>query len=96
MNAGAYGGEFKDIVLETTYFDGELDLKTIQNKEHKFGYRYSIFDETNDTQVPGLTPYQKNYLYPCFYRYLFELEEFVEHRSVLAFSVFCYVRQVSV
>lgn len=48
MNAGAYGGEFKDIVVETIYLDSELNLKTIQNKEHKFSYRYSIFDETND------------------------------------------------
>ncbi len=48
MNAGAYGGEFKDIVIETTYLDKNLNIKTISNKEHKFSYRYSIFDETND------------------------------------------------
>jgi len=51
MNAGAYGGEFKDIVLETTYIDSELNLKTIQNEEHKFSYRYSIFDNTNDNII---------------------------------------------
>ena len=48
MNAGAYGGEFKDIVIETTYLDSNLNLKTISNKEHEFSYRHSIFDETND------------------------------------------------
>ena len=48
MNAGAYGGEFKDIVLETTYLDKELNIKTISKKEHNFRYRYSIFDETDD------------------------------------------------
>ena len=48
MNAGAYGGEFKDIVVETTYLDSNLNLKTISNKEHEFSYRHSIFDETND------------------------------------------------
>jgi len=48
MNAGAYGGEFKDIVIETTYLDRDLNIKTISNKEHEFSYRYSIFDETND------------------------------------------------
>jgi len=48
MNAGAYGGEFKDIVIETTYLDRDLNIKTISNKEQKFSYRYSIFDETND------------------------------------------------
>ena len=48
MNAGAYGEEFKDIVTETTYLDSDLNIKTIANSEHKFNYRYSIFDETND------------------------------------------------
>ena len=48
MNAGAYNGEFKDIVIETKYLDSNLNLKTITNSEHKFSYRYSIFDETND------------------------------------------------
>ncbi len=48
MNAGAYGGEFKDIIISTTYLDEELNLHTISNKEHKFSYRNSIFSETND------------------------------------------------
>lgn len=48
MNAGAYGGEFKDIVIETTYLDNELNLKTISNNEHKFSYRHSIFNDTDD------------------------------------------------
>lgn len=48
MNAGAYGGEFKDIVVETTYLDSDLNIKTISNEEHKFSYRYSIFDETDN------------------------------------------------
>ena len=47
MNAGAYGGEFKSIVLETTYLDRNLNIKTISNEEHKFSYRHSIFDETD-------------------------------------------------
>ncbi len=48
MNAGAYGGEFKDIIVMTTYLDEELNLHTISNKEHEFGYRHSIFEGTND------------------------------------------------
>lgn len=48
MNAGAYGGEFKDIVIATTYLDENLELHTINNKEHEFSYRHSIFSETND------------------------------------------------
>ena len=48
MNAGAYGGEFGDIVISTTYLDENLNIHTISNKEQKFSYRYSIFNETND------------------------------------------------
>ncbi len=43
MNAGAYGGEMKDIVISTTYLDENLNLKIIDNKEHEFGYRSSKF-----------------------------------------------------
>lgn len=43
MNAGAYGKEFKDIVLETKYMDTQGNVYTIDNKQHKFEYRNSIF-----------------------------------------------------
>ena len=43
MNAGAYGGEFKDIVISTTYIDNNLNINTINNIQHKFEYRSSIF-----------------------------------------------------
>lgn len=44
MNAGAYGSEMKNIVLSTTYLDLEDNtIKTINNEEHDFTYRKSIF-----------------------------------------------------
>lgn len=43
MNAGAHGGEMKDIVISTTYIDMEGHTHTISNKEHHFEYRKSIF-----------------------------------------------------
>lgn len=43
MNAGAYGGEIKDVVLSTTYMDLEGNVKTINNEQHEFEYRKSIF-----------------------------------------------------
>ena len=43
MNAGAYGGEMKQVVVQTTYMDLSGNTKTIQNDEHKFEYRKSIF-----------------------------------------------------
>ncbi len=45
MNAGAYGGEMKDIVFETTYIDENLVVRT--TTEHGFEYRKSIFTNTN-------------------------------------------------
>ncbi len=43
MNAGAYGGEMKDVVRDTTYLTSNGEVKTISGEEHKFGYRTSIF-----------------------------------------------------
>lgn len=43
MNAGAHGGEMKDIVLETKCMDMEGNIKILSNEEQKFEYRNSIF-----------------------------------------------------
>ena len=46
MNAGAYGGEIRDVVVKTTYLDPtSMEIKTITGEEHKFGYRHSVFKE---------------------------------------------------
>ena len=43
MNAGAYGGEMKDVVVKTTYIDKDGDIKTVEGDGHGFGYRKSVF-----------------------------------------------------
>ena len=43
MNAGAYGGELKDVVTETDYLDENLELHTLRGPEHEFSYRHSVF-----------------------------------------------------
>ena len=44
MNAGAYGGEFKDIITEVEFFlPDENEIKVFTNEECKFEYRKSIF-----------------------------------------------------
>lgn len=43
MNAGAYGCEMKDIVIETKYIDLDGNIYVLSNKEHQFEYRKSIF-----------------------------------------------------
>ena len=45
MNAGAYGAEFKDIVISTRCIDENGDIWVLNNKEHHFSYRHSIFSE---------------------------------------------------
>lgn len=45
MNAGAYGSEFKDIVVSSEYLDKDLNICEINNEEHEFKYRHSRFCE---------------------------------------------------
>ncbi len=46
MNAGAYGMELKDVVIKTKYLDLDTnEIKIINNEEHEFEYRKSIFQE---------------------------------------------------
>ena len=45
MNAGAYGGEMKDIVVSADYVDGMGNARTIGFSEMQFGYRYSVFSD---------------------------------------------------
>lgn len=44
MNAGAYGGEMKDIIEWVEVLDMDLKLKKLQNAEMRFGYRKSIIE----------------------------------------------------
>lgn len=45
MNAGAYGSEMKDCVVETKYMDYDGNIYIINADEHEFGYRRSIFSK---------------------------------------------------
>lgn len=46
MNAGAYGGEIKDVAVEIKAFDFEGNLHCFKNEEMNFSYRHSrIFDD---------------------------------------------------
>lgn len=42
MNAGAYGGEMKDIVRQVTVLDQEGVVRTLTGEEMQFGYRTSL------------------------------------------------------
>lgn len=47
MNAGAYDGEMKDVVVETTCLDKNADEVRLSSDEHNFGYRTSRMQEEN-------------------------------------------------
>ena len=47
MNAGAYGGELKDVVVSVDYLDEDLNLRTATGEECDFRYRGSAFSDTN-------------------------------------------------
>lgn len=45
MNAGAYGGQISDKLVEITYINENLEIETIKKADAKFNYRCSIFQE---------------------------------------------------
>lgn len=45
MNAGAYGGEMKDVVVTTKYIDKDGKIQKCTRTEHEFLYRKSRFKE---------------------------------------------------
>ena len=45
MNAGAYGGEMKDVLIDATVLTAEGELKTVTRDELDLSYRHSIVPE---------------------------------------------------
>lgn len=45
MNAGAYGGEIKDVLIDATVLTAERELKTVTRDELDLSYRHSIVPE---------------------------------------------------
>jgi len=48
MNAGAYGGEMKDIIIEVTYLSPDGDIHVSKGEENDFSYRHSRFSDTEN------------------------------------------------
>lgn len=42
MNAGAYGGEMKDVLVNVTVLDEKGNIRTIENQDLELGYRTSV------------------------------------------------------
>ena len=47
MNAGAYGGELKDVIESVEFIDSDGEIKTLSAAELDFGYRRSAFTDTD-------------------------------------------------
>ena len=78
MNAGAYDGEMKNIVAESTYLDtADGSLHTISGEAHGFGYRESIYRDHSEwiilSAVLTLTPGNKDAITA-------KMEDFMERR----------------
>ena len=55
MNAGAYGGELKDVLERVTFLDSDLQLRTLPAADLKMGYRTSLFEENPDWCILSAT-----------------------------------------
>ena len=59
MNAGAYGGEMKDVISSSVYLDKDCALQTAEGGEHDFSYRHSAFLDSGAVLIESklsLTP----------------------------------------
>lgn len=59
MNAGAYGGEMKDVVFSADYLDGELRIMTLTAPELELSYRHSVFSGKDWVVLSALLELQK-------------------------------------
>lgn len=51
MNAGAYGGEMKDICLQVQVMDPDGQLKTLSPEQMGFSYRHSCLEQTGQIVI---------------------------------------------
>ncbi len=55
MNAGAYGGELKDVVKSAHYINEACEVCSVDAKDMKLSYRHSIFSEKSDWIITDMT-----------------------------------------
>lgn len=54
MNAGAYGGEMKDVLYSVTHIDKDGKIGSIKKEDLNLGYRHSVYKENGFTII-GVT-----------------------------------------
>ncbi|MGX4763649.1 UDP-N-acetylmuramate dehydrogenase [Holzapfeliella sp. JNUCC 72] len=60
MNAGAYGGEIKDVLKTVTVLTRQGELKTYQNADLHFSYRHSLLQDNEDIVLEATFELQKD------------------------------------
>lgn len=48
MNAGAYGGEMKDVITSVTHLTPQGEIVTLSKEQLELSYRHSVYKTTND------------------------------------------------
>ncbi len=51
MNAGAYGGEFKDVIVSADHIDSNGNIVTLQKNNMQLAYRSSVYSSMNSCIV---------------------------------------------
>lgn len=51
MNAGAYGGEIKDVCVGVEVMDRQGNARRLSREEMRFSYRHSVLEETGDIVI---------------------------------------------
>ena len=59
MNAGAYGGEMKQVVVEATVLTPSGEITTISSEEMELGYRSSAFSKNGDIVLSAVLKLRK-------------------------------------
>lgn len=60
MNAGAYGGELRDVLVSVDFLDEEGQLRTLPVEQLEMGYRHSFFTGKNCTILSALLRLEKD------------------------------------
>ena len=60
MNAGAYGGEIRQICREVTVMDGNGSIRSCTNEQMQFGYRHSALEQSGEIVVSAVFALEKD------------------------------------
>lgn len=60
MNCGAYGGQFSDTIVKAEYLTQDGEIKTIEARDMRLGYRTSIFKENGGIVLSATFKFSKD------------------------------------